>query len=221
MSLFIHFNLLCNRDTQIRFHNRIRKKLKEWRGSGLVARAVLTYHFNNPPDPDYLQLCLDIPTIEEPPESKTEVSRETLNLIPSAIIEYINKLSSENAVETKVFNYRLVIEAQKKYKEEKHEPYYNGASVEQILRFASVGTRIAVEVLDQLGEEENTWNHDMELSEFIKSRLESEFGHNYLWLDWAWHFVCNPLLLPEGYLTALAASRSNPALKILRKNLVS
>lgn len=217
--LFIHFNLLCNAQTQMRLYRTFRKSLKDWKGSGLVARVVLTYHFNNPPESDYLQVCLDVPTVKEPNEPRVEVSQETMALIPSSIMEHVHKVCREYHIEVRVFNYRVQVEAAKKNKEEKQEPYYNGASVEEILRFASIGTQIAIEVFERLEENENVWSQDIELAGFVKSRLEDELGQSYTWVNWAWHFVCNPLLINEGYLTALLAARSNPALNAIRSNL--
>jgi hypothetical protein len=188
----------------------------------LVTRGVLTFHFNNPPDPDYLQVCLDIPTVRElTRQEEAEVSQETKSLIPSSITEYVDNVSRENHIEMRVLNYRLEIETAKRNKENKREPYYDGAPVDEILRFASIGTGIALEVFGQLETNENTWERDVELAEFIELRLGDELGSDYQWANCAWHFVCNPLLLPlgEGYLTTLLAARSAPALNAIRRSL--
>lgn len=93
--LFIQFNLLCNAQTQMRLYQTFRRSLKDWKDSGLVARAVLTYHFNNPPDADYLQVCLDMPMVKDPNEPRVDVSRETMALIPSSIMEHVHKACGE------------------------------------------------------------------------------------------------------------------------------
>ena len=216
--MYVHFYLVCNASIQMRLHHAFRQKVKEWKDFGLVSRAVMTYHFNNPPDPDYLSICLDVPSVQEPVESSVIVSQERMNL-PSLITAYVNDVCKKNQIEPKIFNYRLEIEAAKKKKEEKGELYYNGAPVDEILRFASTGTGIALEVLNRLEQNEKTWNQDLELAEFIESRLRDEFESSYKWIDWAWHFVCNPLLVSEGYLTAILYGRSNPALTAIRNRL--
>lgn len=216
--MFIHFYLVCSASTQMRLHYAFRQKVKGWKESRLVSGAVMTYHFNNPPDPDYLSVCLDLPSIQEPIEPSVIVSQEKMNL-PSSMTVYVNDVCRQNRIELKIFNYRLEIEAAKKKKEEKKEPYYDGAPVDEILRFASIGTEIALEVLDRLEQNLNTWNRDLELAEFIESRLRDEFGSSYKWIDWAWHFVCNPLLVSEGYLTAILYGRSNPALAAITNRL--
>ena len=62
--------------------------------------------------------------------------------------------------------------------------------------------QIAFEVLDHLEINEEIWKSDMELSRFIFLRLRDELGADYEWMDWALHFVCNPLLIPEGYIVS-------------------
>ena len=90
----------------------------------------------------------------------------------------------------------------KRSTEQRGEAYYDGAPIEEVLRFASVGTKIAFEVLDHLETDENIWRSDMELSRFIFLRLKDELGAEYEWMNWALHFVCNPLLIPEGFIVS-------------------
>lgn len=48
----------------------------------------------------------------------------------------------------------------------------------------------------------------MELSRFIFLRLKDELGADYEWMDWALHFVCNPLLIPEGCIVSPRLKRA-------------
>ena len=204
--------------TQIRLHDSFRRKMKELKVSGTAGRAVMTFHFNNPPTPDYLSVCLDVPSIQEPTEPKVEVEPAMMNL-HSLIIDYVNEVCRQNQIEMKTYNYRLEIEEQKKVMEEKGEPYYDGAPVDEILRFASIGTQIALDVLNSLEQNRNIWDQDLELAKFVESRLQSEFGLEYTWIEWAWHFACNPLLINEGYLTTILNAHSNQALNAILSRL--
>ena len=185
--------------------------MKEWNESEKIIRAVMTYHFNNPPDPDYLSLCLDLPSVQEPTEPVVELKQKMMNL-PSLIMDYVNDICRQNQIKMKIYNYRLEIDAQKK---EKGETYYDGAPVDEILRFASSGTEIALDVLNLLEQNRNVWYQDLELAKFIELRLQNEFGLDYKWIQWAWHFTCNPLLMGEGYLSAICGANGNQALSAI------
>lgn len=212
--MFIHFNLPCNMETQKRLHRTFRHKIREWKESGVVDRAVLTYHFGVPDTTDSLFVCLDIPTVEEATKQKVEVSQKTKKQIPSLIMQYFNYICRENHIILRIINYKSDIEREKKKHEQNGIPYYNGSPVEEILRFASAGTKIAFKVLDQLEKDEKTWNRDIELSQFIFSRLRGELGADYKWMKKALHFVCNPLLIPEYSVTFPLGNRALEAIKI-------
>jgi len=182
--MYVRFDLLCKGETQIKLHGLLRKRISEWKKLGAVKRAVLTYHFNFPPDPESLYVCLDIP------------EAETLKQIPSHITQYLDKVCYENKVKMNITDFKSDVEQNKRSAEQQGVSYYNDAPVEEILRFASVGTSIAFEVLEQL-EEGTSWN-DAELSKVILQRLNREFGSGYEWIGWALHFVCNPLLIRES-----------------------
>jgi hypothetical protein len=211
--MFIQFYMPCRDDLQKKLHRVFRHKIVEWRESRSVKSAVLTYHFKNPPDPDYLQLCLDIPAVKEPAEPKEEISQETKRQIPSVIMEHIEKVCQENRIELSITNYTSVIENASK--DPKRQPYYDGAPVKEIIRFASVGTAIAFEILGQLEKRELVFSleyGDLGLALHIYSRIVNEFGPSYRWITWTFHFVCNPLLLSEGYIMSLVANQARQLL---------
>lgn len=87
--------------------------------------------------------------------------------------------------------------------------FYRNASMEEILRFASAGTDIALHVLEQETLSRYLKSSDVEsqskLATYIYSALENKLGKNYFWLREAFHFVCNPLdIIFEEHLWKLA-----------------
>jgi len=188
--------------------------MTEWKESEKIIRAVMTYHFNSSPVPDYLSLCLDIPSVQEPTDPVVKLEPMMMNL-PSLIFNHVNDICRQNQIKMEIYNYRLEIDAQKRESEEKGNPYYEGAPVDEILRFASSGTEIALDVLNRLEKNPKIWNQDLELARFIESRLQSEFGLDYKWIKLAWHFTCNPLLINEAYLAAILHAHSNQALSAI------
>jgi len=207
--MYVHFDLPCDRQTQRRLHQKFRHKIKEWKRLGVVDRAVLTFHYSHPPKPsDSLYLCLDIPAVEEKNKRKVELSREKLKQIPSLVMLYISEICRENRIKPRITDFKVETEQAKRSKEQRGEDYYDGAPLKDVLRFASVGTKIAFEVLNRLEINENIWKSDMELSRFIFLRLRDELGADYEWMDWALHFVCNPLLIPEGYIVSPRLKRA-------------
>jgi len=191
--MFIHFDLPCESDIQQKLFKTFRLGIREWQDEGLVIRAVLTYHFPH----GSLYLCLDIPSVKEPSIQKVNLTSEETKQIPKPIIHSINRICEENNVEPKIMDYRLEIEQAKKLNEEKGEKYYDEAPIEEILRFASIGTKIALNIFYILNDNKEWWNSDTELASFILSQLKEELGMDYKWGNWALHFVCNPLLIPE------------------------
>jgi len=215
--MYIHINLPCERQTQIRLHTIFRRKIKEWEKSNLLERAVLTHHYSAPTQPtDSLYLCLDIPSVEKETELIMELSQYELNQIPSEIMDYVKEICHTNGIKPRFTDYRLEIEQAKRSREERGMLYYNGASVKDILHFASFGTKVALEVLDHLEENRGIWRSDMELAKYIFSRLTEEFGTAYKWMIWALHFVCNPLRIPESL---IIQARLNHALQIITRDL--
>jgi hypothetical protein len=170
----------------------------------IAHRAVMTFHFN--PQPllsDSLYVCLDIP------------ATDSLEQIPSQIMQYLDEVCHRYDVKLNISDYKSDIEQNKRSAEQQGLNYYDDAPVEEILRFASVGTSVAFEVLEQLeeGNRSTSWD-DGEISKFIFKRLTKEFGSGYKWIDWALHFVCNPLLIPENII--VSPSQGYTALELIK-----
>ena len=201
--MWVHFNLLCGREVQWKLHKIFRQKIKDWEKQTLVKGAVLTYHFGDPQATDTLYVCLDIPAVKTTDERNVQLSEENIEQIPSQILNSIKQVCSENQVTLKIRDYELVLQKQKARNESQGKPYYRGAPVEEILRFASVGTKIAVQMLDLVETGERPWVSHRQLANFILSELKKELGESYFWLREGFHFVCNPLLLNDSYLWTL------------------
>jgi hypothetical protein len=201
--LWVRFNLLCGREVQWRLHDVFRHEIKDWEKRGLVKGAVLTYHFEDKPT-DSLYVCLDIPTVKTPHERTVSLSNETIEQIPSEIMGRINRICEQNQINFQVMDYEFNLESAKT-----GEKLYRNAPTEDVLRFASVGTKIALEILDVVESGERRWTLDKELARFILLRLKEELGENYFWLSEGWHFVCNPLLLKDRYMWIVAHAHTN------------
>jgi len=221
IKMWVHFDIVCDQETQIRLHRIFRQKIIEWERMRLITGAVLTYHFRKLRSPsDSLYVCLDIPSIIEPKVRTSQLTYETIKQIPHEILNSMRALCNENGIavtyDEKIpplnrlrirdyeYNQRRHVERAKA----KGEPYYRGASIEDILKFASKGTKIAIQILTVLEKGENPWNKDKELAIFILSRLREELGDNYPWIHEGFHFVCNPLLVvTEPYLWLLITNQ--------------
>jgi hypothetical protein len=163
-----------------------------------VKEAVLTCHFGDPRVPDSLFVCLDIPAVKEPHQRSIQLPSEALEQIPSEIMSNIKQICSHQ-IKLEIEDYELAIREAKARNESQGIEYYGGAPVEEILRFASVGTKIALHILDLVETGERPWASDKELASFILSQLKRELGENYFWFREGFHFVCNPLRIFEPF----------------------
>ena len=178
-----------------------------WESKKLVQGAVLTYHFGVPNDPELLYLCLNIPAVQIPHERNIELSDVTISGVPSEIMDRIIKVCSQNKVKLGVIiDYEYDITTAREHATVSGVNYYRNAPTEEILRFASVGTRTAINLLDEIENGKTTFINSMELADIILSRLKKELGTNYFWLREAFHFTSNPMLLNDMYLWTLANS---------------
>lgn len=196
--MYIHFDLPCDKQMQKKLFKKFRPKIKEWKRLGVVKRAVLTFHFLDPPRPDSLYLCLDIPAVKVENKQNLKLSPEQSKQIPSSIKLCISEICHANHIKPKITDFHVEIEQEKRSKERRGEKYYDGAPIEDVLQFASVGTQIAFEVHDHLEIDKEIWKTDEELLKFIFLRLKDELGVGYKWMDLALHFVCNPLLIKDA-----------------------
>ena len=74
---------------------------------------------------------------------------------------------------------------------------YNNASIEEILRFASKGTEIALEILGNHRTRNGTWGTDGKIVDSINKRIREHLisGRER---NLGLHFVCNPTFLARG-----------------------
>jgi len=154
--------------------------------------------------------------MKEPETRSSQLTDETMRQIPQEIsssikttckengivVEYDDKAPPENRLDIRDYDYNLRRNASKL-----GSKFYHGASVDEVLKFASVGTKIAIQILSALENDECPWKTDKELAFYIVSRLRDELGDGYLWTDGAFHFVCNPLLINEIYLRRLITNQ--------------
>ena len=213
--LWIRFNLPCDGNIQRKLHKIFRQDIKEWESRDLVKGAVLTYHFGDPTrDPEILYLCLDVPAVQTPHERNLQLPDEAISQIPSEIMNRITQMCSQNQVKLGIMDFEFDIASARERAIRTGESlkYYRNAPTEEILRFASVGTRIAISLLDEWESRKITVDNYVgsadcrELANSILSRLKKELGDDYLWLREAFHFVCNPMLLNDYYLWTLVVS---------------
>ena len=115
--------------------------------------------------------------------AEAELSWETIEEIPSQISEYFDRVCQESHVGYKAIGFVAKIQHARISSEQRGETHYDGAPVEEIVRFATLGTKIATEVLDLLETSRASWRQDAELSDFIISRPRRELGSGYIWLD--------------------------------------
>jgi len=175
----------------------------------LVKGAILTYHFNDPFNPDMLYVCLDMPAVKTPHERSMQLPEETVSQVPSEIINKITQLCKENQIELGVIiDYELDVASTRESYIKAGEVwnYYRNAPTEEIIRFASIGTKIALNLLDMIENREITLTNPEKLAGDILSRLKEELGDKYFWLREAFHFVCNPMDFDNSYLWTLTAS---------------
>jgi len=195
---------MCGKETQIRLHKIFRPKISDWKKSKLIDGAVLTYHFYIPRAPtDSLYVCLNIPSVKLPRNRSKLISEETAKQIPEEIKETMKKIVSENL--TDLFTERLeTIDYEFELTCNNAPSEYGGAPIEEILEFASIGTEIALEILDNHKTKNKTWENDKDIADAIiqniNKRLTTQRKRNY-----GLHFVCNPLSLwgLESYLLSI------------------
>jgi hypothetical protein len=220
--LWINFNIVCEKNTQIILHKIFYKKIIEWEKEGLSTGAVLTYHFFHPRKPkDSLYLCLKIPSVKEPKFRTNIIPKNTKDEIPKEILQFVYKTCLEHKIVIdydeknlpfnylEIIDYEYVISQQYKKFKNLNQLYYRNASVNEVFKFASIGTKIAIEIMSALYNEKNLWTTDQELAKYILFRLKEELGESYFWIKEGFHFVRNPLLINEKYLWDLANTNQN------------
>jgi len=202
--LWIYFNLLSSKEEQITLHNIFRRKITDWEKKELIIAAVLTYHFHTPRHvDDSLYVCLNIPSVKKPYKRSIKLSNEVIEQIPIEIMSFIKKICSQNRIALEIKDYAFLLI------QNKASRMYRNAPIEERLRFASIGTKIAIKVLNRDDLTKQPWTSDKKLAAYILSQIEKELGKNYFWVHEAVHFVCNPLLINDNYVWALISRTSN------------
>jgi len=188
-------------NTQIKLHKILRCKVSEWQGS-LIDGCVLTYHFNNPSEPDSFYVCLNILSMNPPARRTIDLSEAQKAQLPKDIRETMAELSSKYLVnpesDMQVRDYEFDLhnpETLSAYK----------ASVEEIRNFSSKGTGIALELLDDDRTKRQIWRNDRELATVI-NRLVHERLTTENERFWGFHFASNSMFLAlcvENYLRGI------------------
>ena len=204
MKLWIRFDFKCNANTQIKLHRILRSKISEWQGS-LIDGCVLTYHFNCPPSAtDSLYACLNIVSMSPSASRTMYLSEAQKNTMPKGIRDTMAELASQYLVNPKadlqVIDYELDLQ----------NSDIQGmckASVTEVLNFASKGTEIALEILEDDKTKNQTWKNDNEIviyiMKLINEHLTTQNERNN-----GLHFVCNSLGLwnLEPYLQSIVSN---------------
>jgi len=193
--MWIHYNFLCDIETQIKLHKIFRSKIAEWYKADLISRSVLTYHFNYPfrHERDSLYLCLEIPSVRLPSSRINPVSEETLKQIPVEIGSTTKQITLGyltnphlDKLEILDYDWELIsVNASRTY---------NNAPIEEILRFASKGTEIALVTLGSNKTKNETWGTDGSIVKSIKKSIQTNLISDRE-QNWGLHFVNNSTFL--------------------------
>lgn len=207
--MWIHFDFECDKETQIRLHKIFRPTISDWKESRLIDGSVLTYHFHIPRLPtDSLYICLNILSVNLPINRSKLLSEETVGQIPEEIKNKMREICSKNLTNPlmdrlEIIDYEFEMQCN-------NAPIaYDGAPIEEILNFASRGTEIALEILDNPKTRNRTWRTDGEIADSINQSIIQHLTSDRE-RKWGWHFTCNPtFLLPhiESYLQKIANRR--------------
>jgi len=211
--LWIHFDFICSFETQKKLHKIFRSRISDWTEAKMIDGAILTYHSHVPRAPtDSLYVCLNIPSVTLPTNRSKALLEVTVEQIPSRIKNEISIIASENLND--IFTERLeTLDYEFELMCNNAPSQYRGAPIEEILRFASKGTEIALQLLDDVKTKNRTWRIDKDLGESI-IRLINERLTSPRERELGLHFGCNPMGLSglEQYLQTLtnqSIERSN------------
>lgn len=162
-------------DTQIKLHKRFRSKILEWCDAGLVKRSVLTYHFNYPHrhEDNSLYLCLDVPSVRLPSSRSNLVQEETLEQIPVEIRNTIKETTLQYLTNP-LLDKLEVLDYEWELISGKASRVYDNAPIEEIFRFSSKGTGIALKILDNNKTRNRTWGTDGKIVDSIKNRIQDK-----------------------------------------------
>lgn len=208
--MWVHFNFICGKETQVRLHKMLRLRILDLKSRSLIEGAVLTYHWHKPRAPtDSLYFCLNVLSMSEPRTRSKQLCEESVNEIPDEIKHVVRfaveAFDKEFLDRLEIFDYEIELMCN-------NAPFeYGGASIEEIIRFASKGTEIALEILGDYRTRNKAWKSDNEIAEYImkliNERLTTQRERNK-----GLHFVCNPLGLwnLESYLLSIVGKTTQP-----------
>ncbi len=200
--MWINFRIECNSSVQHRLHRAIKSSVRSWQKTGIIQGAILTYHYTSPPRPnDSLYICLDIPTVTVP-STRTEIlPNETARSIPTIVTNTIQRICTEEKLSVtrsiQIQDYEFVAQQAKRRTESQGKSYYGGAPVEEIIRLATVGTEIALVILDERGDQDRPIPYEPSLHQRLERMIAKRLGKNYPLIKLARHFIRNPLPLEQ------------------------
>jgi hypothetical protein len=89
---------------------------------------------------------------------------------------------------------------------------YNGASIDNIIGFASEGTQIALEILDDARTKRKIWKNDKEIATEINQLVNNRRRTSDIEKYYGFHFVCNSVFLDlniEAYLRGILSQTAD------------
>jgi hypothetical protein len=198
----------------------LRSKISDLKNRNLIDGSVLTYHYTYPlrAYTDSLYLCLNVLSMSEPKTRGIQLSEESVKEIPKEIMNVVK--SAEQVFDNPFLDRVNIIDYEIELKRNNAPSKYDGAPIDEIIRFASKGTEIALEILGDDKTKYQEWIDDNEIAEHIKELIDKrlttprERGH-------ALHFVCNPLDMcgAESYLRTIWSKPTEPNSKLFLNEL--
>jgi hypothetical protein len=204
--------MFCYRQTKSLLHKEYRPSLKSWREANLIQGAVMTYHGGPIRAPnDCLYLCLDIPSMEKPTgRRELFLNQDLTKRIPDEISEKVRGACIRRGISVSYNSEqppldRLEVRDYEVFMEEAKSTEVYKAPMEEIFRFASAGTDVALEMLPRWDRSVLAFSYSevKAMVEYAHAGLVKRLGADYRWMDWALHFVENSLAL-HGVFVPLA-----------------
>src|SRR5271157_3196524 len=142
----------------------LRSRIYELKSNHLVDGAVLTYHFGFPlrSPTDSLYLCLNVLSVSKPEVKSLQLSEANIKEIPNQIKDIVKlavaTFDNPFLDRLEIFDYEVELMCN-------NSPFdYSGASIDNIIGFASEGTQTALEILDDARTKRKIWKNDKEIA---------------------------------------------------------
>jgi hypothetical protein len=184
--VWVHFNFVCDMNKQKTLHKMLRSKINDLKKLKVIDGAVLTYHDDT--YPPSLYLCLDIPSLGIPELRCKLLLMDRIRIpdeVERVVKEGVESLDKRLSERLELFDYEVELMCN-------NAPFVYGFSIGDIIRIASIGTQIALEILEDEKTKNKKWENDNEIRDRILSLINSQLKireEQALGL----HFVCNPL----------------------------